>query len=113
MYSMNRLSDTSGRHVQAAAAPPSNAVSDGRTAGGRFGPGNRFSRGNSLARRMRELRSAVLQCVTPEDIKAVVRKLVDMATHGHTASCKILLLYACGRPRLLDEDEDEDEGDEA
>ena len=61
---------------------------NGRDPGGRFGPGNKFSKGNSQARRMARYRAEILRSVSPEDIRAIVAKLVEMAKAGDVACAK-------------------------
>jgi len=100
-----------GRHPQSAkrngacsiVAAPLATVSDGppnngHDAQGRFTKGNKAARGNPFARRMAKLRSIALDAVTEEDVRAVVRKLVDQAKAGDSAAAKLLLAYVLGRP---------------
>jgi hypothetical protein len=47
---------------------------------------------------MAKLRSIALDAVTEEDLRAVVRKLVDQAKAGDPAAAKFLLAYVIGRP---------------
>jgi hypothetical protein len=77
---------------------PSPNGANGRDAGGRFTRGNPGGPGNPFARRVAALRRALLDTVTEEDIRAVVRKLLQEALRGDVAACKVLLAYAIGRP---------------
>src|SRR5579871_1115768 len=70
----------------------------GRDAEGRFAAGNKFAVGNPFARRMATLRSAMLEAVTENDLKACVRKMVELAKSGDVAACKLLMEYVVGRP---------------
>jgi hypothetical protein len=65
---------------------------------GRFEPGNRFSTGNSIAQRTRELRRAIFDAVQAGDVEQVIRKLMEQAKAGDTASAKLFLEFTCGRP---------------
>lgn len=65
--------------------------SEARDARGRFGPGNSFARGNSRHRRVAQLRAAMLDAVTPEDVRAVLVALVAKAKRGDVAATRVLL----------------------
>jgi hypothetical protein len=65
---------------------------------GRFAPGNRAGRGNPHAARVSALRSALLDAVTPDDLRAVVAALVDRAKGGDVAAARELLDRAIGKP---------------
>ena len=54
---------------------PSPTADNGRLEDGRFGPGNKVAKGNPHARRVAELRSAMLKAVTADDVKHM-RKVV-------------------------------------
>jgi hypothetical protein len=45
-----------------------------------------------------ERRKALLGAVTPEDVAAVARKLVELSLAGDVAAAKVLLSYVIGRP---------------
>ena len=70
----------------------------GRTASGRFAAGNSGGPGNPFARRIAGLRSTMLDCITGEDIQAVVAMLVNQAKTGDLAAAKLLLSYVIGQP---------------
>jgi hypothetical protein len=63
---------------------PSPAGDNGssRDARGRFGAGNKLGRGNPYAKRVQEIRAALLEAVDPEAIKTAVLKLMEAATAG-------------------------------
>lgn len=61
---------------------PSPNGSNGRDTGGRFAKGNAGGPGNPHARRVGQLRTAMLRAVTPADMRAVVAKLVEEAKAG-------------------------------
>src|SRR5688572_822529 len=71
---------------------------DGRDGSGRFAPGNKGGPGNPFARKVGLLRSALLETVTEDDMKAVAVKLVEMARAGHLPAIKELLERTLGRP---------------
>jgi hypothetical protein len=60
--------------------------------------GNRISTGNLIARRTRELRQAIFEAVTSEQVKTVIGKLADMACEGDAVAARLFLEYTCGRP---------------
>jgi hypothetical protein len=90
--------------IDPAALPlsPSETGSDGGSKGhganGRFIPGNKCSKGNPFARRMAALRSAALEELTPDDVRALVRRLHTQALSGDVPCATLLLRYALGRP---------------
>jgi hypothetical protein len=81
---------------------PSETGSDGDSKGhgadGRFIPGNKCSKGNPFARRMAALRSAALEELTADDVRALMRRLHAQALVGDVASAALLLRYTLGRP---------------
>jgi hypothetical protein len=70
----------------------------GRGDGGRFGPGNRFAGGNPNARRMNELRTALLDAAGPDDVRRVGLKLAELAGGGDVQAAKVFLDYVVGKP---------------
>ncbi len=75
---------------------------EGRQGNGRFAPGNNAGRGNPHAKRVGELRSALLGAVTPEDLMAIVAKLVDLAKQGDIPAAKEILTRTLGKPHEHD-----------
>src|SRR5687768_8702794 len=73
-------------------------TTEGRDANGRFAPGNRGGPGNPFAKKVSRLRSALLETVTEEDMKAVAEKLVAMARDGDLPAIRELLERTLGRP---------------
>ena len=65
---------------------------------GRFSPGNRFSQGNSVARRTRELRQAALEAVTVDQVRAVIGKLAELAANGDVPAARVFLEHVIGKP---------------
>ena len=71
---------------------------NGRSPGGRFALGNAFARGNPNARRMHELRQALLAAVRPEDVQAVGARLLELARAGDIQAAKVWLEFVIGKP---------------
>lgn len=74
----------------------------GRDGSGRFTKGNAGGPGNPFARRAAEIRSALYDAVTVEDVAAVVRALVEAAKGGQGWAVRELLDRLLGRPVELD-----------
>ena len=89
------LAETSTIDTAAAtpAAPPS-----GRDARGRFTAGNRGGPGNPHARRVAELKQAVLDALTPVKLQLIVERLIGLALGGDVAAARLLFQYALGKP---------------
>ena len=77
---------------------PNGANGDGRDRRGRFALGNPGGPGNPYARRVAELRAALLNAVTPEDVAELARALLTQAKAGDVAAARLVLSYAVGRP---------------
>jgi hypothetical protein len=77
---------------------PTAKGNNGRDDRGRFLPGNPGGPGNPLAARVSKLRSALLNAVTEDDVKEIVRKLVSLAKSGDTVAARILFDRVLGRP---------------
>lgn len=70
---------------------PSETASNGRDDLGRFGPGNKAARGNPFAKKVAELKAAMLEESTTTDVKEVVRALITKAKEGDVAAAKVYL----------------------
>ncbi len=70
---------------------------NGRTATGRFANGNPGGPGNPHGRRVADLRAALLDAVTPEDIHAVAKALVARAKAGEVPAIRELLDRLMGK----------------
>src|SRR5262245_9622076 len=79
-------------------AKPEKAVNNGRDDAGKFLPGNKAGRGNPVHRRMNELRTALMDATTPDDVKAVGAKLKELALAGDVMAARVWLDHAIGRP---------------
>ena len=91
---------TNGGHrlIPERVEPPSPGGGNGRDGRGRFMKGNPGGPGNPFARRVAQLRAALLNVVTPEDIAGMAQHLLAMAKIGDLPAIKLLFLYAVGRP---------------
>jgi hypothetical protein len=78
------------------AAQPSGAGA-GRDTKGKFVAGNCGGPGNPFARKCAELRSAMMEAVTPQDMKDIIYAIVFKARCGDLAAAKILLPYVLGK----------------
>jgi hypothetical protein len=79
-------------------APPSLNGQNGRDGRGRFAKGNRGGPGNPFARRIAQLRRALLAAVSEDDVAAVTRRLLEQAKAGDVAAARVLLAYVIGQP---------------
>jgi hypothetical protein len=96
----------------AAPVPPLSTVSngEGRTANGQFGKGNRFGRGNPFFRRLAQHRVEVVCEITPDELRALMRRLYGQAMSGDTAAAVVLLGYLLGKPgKVVDPDAVDDD----
>lgn len=71
---------------------------NGRNGRGQFAKGNPGGPGNPHARRIGRLRSTLLRTITPEDIQAVVQKLIARAKCGDMTAISLLFDRIFGRP---------------
>jgi len=69
---------------------------------GKFAKGNRIATGNPLASQVGRLRSTLIECVSPSDMKAIGQTLVRLAKAGDLAAARLLLSYTLGSPVELD-----------
>jgi hypothetical protein len=69
-----------------------------RSPNGQFGAGNPGGPGNPYARRVAALRTALMDAVTDEDIRAVARALVNQAKAGEVPAIRELLDRLVGKP---------------
>jgi len=74
----------------------------GRDVAGRFQAGNPGGPGNPYAKQVGRLRSAMLDAVSEEDMRAVVAKLVELAKDGSVPAAKEVLERTLGRPTEAD-----------
>ena len=69
---------------------------------GRFVKGNAGGPGNPHAGRVGQLRTAMLDTVTAEDVRAITRKLVELARGGDVRAMKEIFDRSLGRPIEMD-----------
>ncbi len=84
---------------------PSPAVANGRGSNGQFLAGNRIGTGNPAARQAQQLRFALMNAVTPEDVQRMVRRLVQLAEAGDVQAAKLIFDRVLGPPVPLDIEE--------
>jgi hypothetical protein len=75
-----------------------NGTTPPRGPGGKFAAGNKGGPGNPHAARVARLRTALLDAVTPADMKAIVAKLVEQAKAGNVPAAKEVLERTLGKP---------------
>lgn len=73
------------------------AETNGRAANGQFVKGNSGGPGNPHGGKVARLRAAILSAVTPEDIDAIVRAMIQRAKGGDMVATKELLDRAIGK----------------
>ena len=71
---------------------------NGRSLDGRFAAGNQAAAGNPINRRMKELRRALLDSASPEDVKEVGKTLLELATGGDVQAARVWLEFVIGKP---------------
>lgn len=74
----------------------------GRDGKGRFTRGNKGGPGNPYARRVGRLRSALLDAVTPEDLREVAAALVREAKGGSVPAAREIIDRLLGPPVAAD-----------
>ena len=67
------------------------------TPNGKFAAGNPGGPGNPHGGQVARLRAAMLEAVTPEDMRDVTRKLVEMAKGGDLKAIHLLLNWTLGK----------------
>ena len=81
----------------------SHVENETREVSGRFGAGNQFGklpRRKRGQRRRDRLSKAIAEAVTSQDLRAVVRVLLDRAKAGNVTACREVLARALGKPRM-------------
>lgn len=69
---------------------------------GRFTPGNKAATGNPMAKKVQQLRSALIRCVKVQDVQDIAKALIEEAKHGDTGAAKLLLERTLGPPVAVD-----------
>ena len=74
------------------------APNEYRGENGRFLRGNPGGPGSPHSKQVAQLRAALFESLTREDIWAVMRKMRDRALDGDVPAARLLLEYSIGRP---------------
>lgn len=74
----------------------------GRDASGRFARGNKAAKGNPMAARVAQIRVALIEALTTDDVRAIVRALISRAKKGDVAAAREILDRAIGKPLACD-----------
>lgn len=80
---------------------PSPNRSNGRDGRGRFAVGNAGGPGNPFAKSVGELRKALFDAVTAEDLRAVTQMLIRKAKGGDVAAARELLDRTLGKSQMM------------
>ena len=81
---------------------PSLIGANGRDSHGRFIRGNPGGPGNPFGQRVAQLRSALFLAVSAADLRALVRKLLQLAKGGDVQAAKVVLNRLLGPPVEVD-----------
>ena len=80
-----------------------------RDESGRFAPGNKGGPGNPQVAKVQQYRKAIWEAVSTDDVKAVIRAMVDKAIdEGDVAAAKVVLERCAGQPPKDAEDTADD-----
>ena len=82
--------------------PSTNGSNGERNPDGTFAKGNSGGPGNPHAARIAKLRAALIEAVTPEDITAIVKRLISEARDGDLTAVKIVFERTLGKPLEAD-----------
>ncbi len=77
---------------------PSPAGDNGRNPDGTSAKGNRAACGNPFAQRVAKLRTALLNAVSDDDIRAIVAAMVKQAKAGDMVAAREVLTCVVGKP---------------
>ena len=84
-------------------------ATNGRTATGQFGSGNRFASGHRHQTHVATLRRAFTDALRPDDILQLVAKLMELALEGDVTAIRLILDRALGRVQSPDSSADIDD----
>ena len=68
-------------------------------ASGRFAPGNPGGPGNPYAKRVAEIRAALMEAVSDDDLRKIVKALVQKGKSGDVMAAREVLDRLVGRPQ--------------
>jgi hypothetical protein len=71
---------------------------NGRDTGGRFSRGCKAGPGRRRRTNAAELRKAMLDAISPDDVRVMIEALVSRARHGNLQVIRELLDRVCGKP---------------
>ncbi len=71
---------------------------NGRNSKGQFTKGNEGGPGNPHSKKVAKLRSALIEAVTPADLRKMTRAMVRAAQNGDVAAYKVLAEHLLGKP---------------
>jgi hypothetical protein len=86
-------------------AAPETPAGDGRGSNGRFLPGNKAGKGNPHNQKAQAIRAALFDAVDPQDIRAAVLAVMEMAKAGDLRALAEVLDRTIGRPIPQDVEE--------
>ena len=81
---------------------PSPTESNGRDSSGKFTAGNSAGKGNPYAKRVGQLRTALLDAITEDDMRDVISAMVKKAKGGDVAAARILFDRCLGPSEASD-----------
>ncbi len=79
-----------------------NGANGERAANGRFLPGCKPGPGNPLARKANQLRAALSKAVTAADVRAIAKKLIELAKAGDVQAAKLVYDRSLGPCEAFD-----------
>jgi len=77
----------------------SNGENGARDAQGRFRTGNAGGPGNPKVRQLAAHQAAVREALTPDDLRAVIRKLHELAIDGDVSAARVVLDRVVGKSK--------------
>ena len=69
-----------------------------RSTNGRFATGNTGGPGNPLAKRTSHIKRVLLDSVTDDDLRAIVKSLIEQAKDGNAKAAELILNRLIGKP---------------
>ena len=79
---------------------PIKVVGNAHKSNGQWARGNPGGPGNPNLRAIGALRSEMLRAITPKEIRAIVKKLIDKAKRADVFAAREVLDRACGKPAV-------------
>jgi hypothetical protein len=98
LAALERLSAKAETNRENTVMSEANGDGNGRSTKGLFAPGNTIAKGNVGNARMKALRRALIDCVTPEKVEEVEATLYRLAVGGDVTASKTWLDHVIGRP---------------